>query len=117
STTDEVKAKNKDTGQKILDAVEKKRGQRDSEITLLKAKISQIDEREAQLKGQVDLLIRHELNEDYGGLKACFNAGQKAALFQIQEMLRQLSTLDAQIAASYASLGNIDKELESLGRK
>jgi hypothetical protein len=117
STTDEVKAKNRDTGQKILDAVEKKRGQRDSEITLLKAKISQMEEREAQLKGQVDLLIRHELNEDYGGLKACFNAGQKAALYQIQELLRQLSTLDAQVAASYASLGNIDRELESLGRK
>ena len=65
STTDEVKQKGKDTGQKILDAVEKKRGQRDSEITLLKAKISQMEEREAQLKGQVDLLIRHERNEDY----------------------------------------------------
>jgi len=117
STTDEVKTKGKDTGQKILDAVEKKKGQRDSEITLLKTKISQMEEREAQLKGQIDLLTRHERNEDYGGLKACFNAGQKAALNQVQEQLRQLSNLDAQIASSYASLASIDKELESLGRK
>jgi len=117
STTDEVKVKGKDTGQKILDAVEKKRGQRDTEVTLLKAKISQMEEREAQLKGQVDLLARHERNEDFGGLKASFNASQKAALLQIQELLRQLSALDAQIASSYASLGAFDKELESLGRK
>jgi hypothetical protein len=117
STTDEVKVKGKDSSQKILDAVEKKKGQRDSEVTLLKAKISQLEEREAQLKGQVDLLIRHERNEDFGGLKACFNASQKAALLQIQETLRQLSGLDGQMASSYASLGSIEKELESLGRK
>ncbi len=117
STTDEVKTKGKETGQKILDAVEKKRGQRDSELTILKAKISQMEEREAQLKGQVDLMTRHERNEDFGGLKASFNASQKAALLQTQELLRQLSLLDGQIASSYASVGAIDKELESLGRK
>ena len=52
----------------------------------------------------MDLLTRHERNEDYGGLKAPFNASQKAALAQIQELLRQLSALDAQIASSYAAL-------------
>ncbi|MGA2480731.1 MAG: hypothetical protein ABSG63_18455, partial [Spirochaetia bacterium] len=117
STTDEVKQKGKDQGQKILDTVAKKKGQRDSEITILKAKISQLEEREGQLKGQVDLLVRHERNEEYGGLKAAFNATQKAALAQIQELLRQLTALDAQIVSSYAELASIDKELESLGRK
>ena len=117
STTDEVKQKNRDVGQKVLDAVEKKKGQRDSEITLLKAKISQLEERETLLKGQVDQLTRHDRNEDYGGLKAPFNGGQKAALAQIQELLRQVSGLDAQIASSYVSLASIDKDLESLGRK
>jgi hypothetical protein len=117
STTDEVKQKGKDQGQKILDTVAKKKGQRDSEITILKAKISQLEEREAQLKGQVDLLIRHERNEEYGGLKASFSATQKAALAQIQELLRQLSALDGQIVSSYGELASIDKELESLGRK
>jgi hypothetical protein len=117
STADEVKQKGKETGQKILDLVEKKKGQRDSEITILKAKISQLDEREAQLKGQVDLLTRHERNTEYGGLKACFSASQKQSLSNIQELLRQLSTLDAQMATSYGDLASIDKELENLGRK
>jgi hypothetical protein len=117
STVDEVKQKGKATGQKILDAVEKKKGQRDSEITILKAKISQLEERESQLRGQVDLLIRHDRNEEYGGLKAAYSATQKAALSQIQDLLRQLSTLDAQIVSSYGDLARIDKDLESLGRK
>jgi hypothetical protein len=117
STVDEVKQKGKDGGQKILDAVEKKRGQRDSEITILKAKISQLEEREEQLRAQVDLLARHEHNEEYGGLKAGYNAAQRAAIAQIQEILRQLSTLDGQITTSYGDLARIDKELENLGRK
>jgi flagellar biosynthesis chaperone FliJ len=116
STVDEVKQKSRDTGQKVLDLAEKKKGQRDSEITLLKAKISQLDEREAQLRSQVDMLVRHERNEDYG-LKACFSASQKAAMSQIQELLRQLSALDGQIASSYTELASLSKELENLGRK
>jgi hypothetical protein len=117
STVDEIKAKGKDSGQKILDAVEKKRGQRDSEITILKAKVSQLEEREAQLRAQVDLLMRHERNEEYGGVKSGYNASQKAALAQIQEILRQLSTLDGQITTSYGDLASIDKDLENLTRK
>jgi hypothetical protein len=117
STADEVKQKGKDTAQKILDSVEKKKGQRDSEFTILKAKISQLDERETMLRGQVDMLTRHERNEDIGGLKACFNPSQKQAIVTIQDLLRQLSALDAQIAASYGDLASLDKELETLVRK
>jgi hypothetical protein len=117
STADEVKQKGKDTAQKILDGLEKKKGQRDSEYTILKAKISQLDERETMLRGQVDLLTRHERNEDFGGLKACFNPSQKQAIVTIQDLLRQLSAIDGQMASSYAELASLDKELESLGRK
>jgi hypothetical protein len=117
SAIDEVKQRTKDTGQKILDAVEKRRGQRDSELAILRAKIGQLDEREEQLRGQMDMLLRHEHMEEYGGLKAPFNQAQKAALAQIQEVLRQLSGLDAQIATSYADLANIEKDLESLSHK
>ncbi|MGO9410694.1 MAG: hypothetical protein ACLQCB_08060 [Spirochaetia bacterium] len=117
SAVDELKQKTKDTGQKILDAVEKRRGQRDSELAILRAKIGQLDEREEQLRSQVDMLLRHDRFEELGGLKAPFNQAQKAALAQIQEVLRQLSGLDAQIATSYADLGNIEKDLESLSHK
>ncbi|HTP57384.1 MAG TPA: hypothetical protein VMM82_00610 [Spirochaetia bacterium] len=117
SAIDEVKQKTKDTGQKILDAVEKRRGQRDSELAILRAKIGQLDEREEQLRSQVDMLLRHDHMEEFDGLKAPFNQAQKAALSQIQDVLRQLGGLDTQIATSYADLANIEKDLESLSHK
>jgi len=117
STVDEVKAKGKDSGQRILDAVEKKKGQRDAELTMLKAKVGQLEEREAQLKAQVELITRHERNDEFGGLKAPFTAAQKAALAQVMEILRQLAQMDAQIAASYAALAAADKDLGNLKEK
>jgi hypothetical protein len=117
SAVDEVKQKTRDTGQKILDAVEKRKGQRDSEMAILRAKIGQLDEREEQLRAQVDMLLRHDRFEEFGGLKAPYNQSQKAAMAQIQEIIRQLSGLDAQIATSYTDLANIEKDLESLSHK
>ncbi len=117
SAMDEVKQKGKDEGKRVLDAVEKRKGQRDSEIAILRAKLSQLDEMEASLRGQVDILVRHDRLEEYGGMKAGFNPAQKAALNQIQDLTRQLSAMDAQIATSYADLGNIEKDLANLTEK
>jgi hypothetical protein len=116
STVDEIKVKGKDSNQKIVDTLEKKRGQRDSEVTILKAKLSQMEERESALRGQVEILMRHDRNEELG-LKAPFSASQKAAMLQIQEIMRQLSTLDGQVVASYQELAGLGKDLENLGRK
>jgi hypothetical protein len=117
SSTDEVKQKQKDTSQKLVDAAEKKKGQRESEMTLLRGKISVLEEKEALLREQMDVLLRHEENDEYGGLKACFTPSQKAAMGQIQEILRQLSSLDSQIGSCYSGLSGIDEELEALARK
>jgi hypothetical protein len=117
SSTDEVKAAQRDTSQKMMDAIEKRRGQRESEVTLLRGKIAQLDDREQELREQVDLLLRHEIREDFGGLKAPFSPAQKAASSAILDILRSLGSLDSQIASSYAALRGVDEDLESLGRK
>jgi hypothetical protein len=117
SSTDEVKRVQKDAGRKLVDDVEKKKGQRDAELTLLRVKVGQMEERELYLQAQVDTLCRHETREDYNGLKASFNAAQKATITQIQDSLRQLSNIDGQVASSYAVLSNIEKDLDNLSRK
>jgi hypothetical protein len=117
SSTDEVKQKQKDTGQKLVDAAEKKKGQRESEMTMLRGKISQMEDKEAMLRDQVELLLRHEVNGDYDGLRACFGPAQKAAIGQIQDLLRQMSSLDSQIASCYSGLSGIDDDLETIERK
>jgi len=84
STVDEIKTVQKDAGRKIVDEVEKKKGQRDTELTVLRGKIGQLDVRESELKSQVDTLLRHEIRDDLGGLKSCFTPAQKAALSTVQ---------------------------------
>jgi hypothetical protein len=117
STVDEVKSSQKDAGRKISDEVEKKKGQRDTELTVLRGKIGQLDEREVELRSQVDVLLRHEIRDDLGGLKGPFSGAQKAAASSIMDILRQLSSLDGQIASSYVELAGYEKDLESLTRK
>jgi len=117
SSTDEVKVAQRDTSQKMMDALEKRRGQRESEVTILRGKIAQLEDREQDLREQVKLLLSHETREDFGGLKAPFSAAQKSASSAIIEILRHLGTLDNQIASSYAALRDMDEDLEQLARK
>ena len=117
SSTDEVKQKQKDTNQKLVDAAEKKKGQRESEMTMLRGKISQLEDKEALLREQVELLLRHEEHPEHDGLRACFTPSQKAAIGQIQDILRQMSSIDSQIGSCYNGLSGIDDELETIERK
>jgi hypothetical protein len=117
SSTDEVKTSQRDTSQKMMDALEKRRGQRESEVTILRGKVAQLEDREQELREQVNQLLNHETRDDFGGLKACFTPAQKAASSAIIEILRHLGTLDGQITASYGSLRDMDEDLESLVRK
>jgi hypothetical protein len=117
SSSDEVKVSQRDTSQKMMDALEKRRGQRESEVTILRGKVAQLEDREQELREQVDLLLRHETREDFGGLKAPFSPSQKAAASGILDILRSLGSLDNQIASSYAALRDMDEDLESLARK
>jgi hypothetical protein len=117
SQSDEVKEVRRETSQKIVDALEKKRGQRESEITILRGKVAQLGDLEQELREQVEQIMRHEVREDFGGLKAPFDAAQKAAIGAVQETLRRLSSLDGQIASSYSAVEDIDEELEALARR
>jgi hypothetical protein len=117
SSTDEVKTSQRDSSQRMVDALEKRRGQRESEVTILRGKVAQLEDREQELREQVDQLLNHETRDDFGGLKACFTPAQKAAASAILEILRHLGTLDGQIAGSYGSLRDMDEDLESLERK
>jgi hypothetical protein len=117
SSTDEVKVSQRDTSQKMMDALEKRRGQRESEVTILRGKVAQLEDREKDLYEQVKLLLHHETREDFGGLKASFSPSQKAACSAILDILRSLGSLDGQIASSYAALRDMDEDLESLARK
>ncbi|MBN1525789.1 MAG: hypothetical protein JW904_15030 [Spirochaetales bacterium] len=117
SATDEVQQKNLDSSQKKIDKMEKRRGQRDAEISVLRNKVVQLDETESFLLDKVKSLLQHDIRDDLGGLKTCFNGEQRKLITEINDIFRRLSLIDRDMARSYSSIESIDKELEELERR
>ncbi len=117
STTDEVKRARQDASQKTVEIVEKRRGQRQAELSLLQNKIGQLDELEANLLNRVQTVLRHNTRSEYGGLKDAYGPEQREAISQINTILRQLSNLDRDIRMSYNALENMEEELRELEEK
>jgi hypothetical protein len=114
SATDEVKKARLDDNQKTIEIVEKRRGQRQAELSLLQNKIGRLDELESNLKNQVQAILRHHTRPEFGGLKDVLSPEQREAISQVNTILRQLSNLDRDIKSSYTSLENMDEELRDL---
>ncbi len=114
SATDEVRKVMLDSGQKKLDKLDKRKGQRDAEIAALRNRVGQLEEAEGELDRNVKILLRHDVRDDLGGLKACFNPDQKRALTDLNDILRRLTSLDRELAKSYDAVGDIDKDLDDL---
>jgi hypothetical protein len=117
STTDEVKRARQDASQKTVEIVEKRRGQRQAELSLLQNKIGQLDDLEANLLHRVQTVLRHNTRSEYGGLKDAYGPEQREAISQINTILRQLSNLDRDIRMSYNALENMEEELRELEEK
>jgi hypothetical protein len=117
STTDEVKRARQDASQKTVEIVEKRRGQRQAELSLLQNKIGQLDDLEANLLNRVQTVLRHNTRSEYGGLKDAYGPEQREAISQINTILRQLSNLDRDIRMSYNALENMEEELRELEEK
>ncbi len=117
SATDEVKKARMDDNQKTVEIVEKRRGQRQAELSLLQNKIGQLDELESNLANRVQTILRHHTRAEFGGLKDVFSPEQREAISQVNTILRQLSNLDRDIKSSYNALENMDEELRELQDK
>ena len=100
-----------------VEIVEKRRGKRQAELSLLQNKIGQIDELESNLLNRVQTVLRHHTRPEFGGLKDAFGPEQREAISQVNTILRQLSNLDRDIKLSYNTLENMDEELRNLEEK
>ena len=100
SATDEVKRAKQDAGSKTREIIEKRRGQRQAELSLLANKVHQLEEAEGNLAACVQAILRHQTREEFGGLKDAFSAEQREALVQVQNILRSLSNLDREVRES-----------------
>ncbi|MBN1797120.1 MAG: hypothetical protein JW822_00995 [Spirochaetales bacterium] len=116
SATDEVQKVKLDTAQKTLNKLDKRKGQRDAELSALRNKIDQMEQIENELLYKMKELTRHEIREDLGGLKVCYTPDQKKLFVDISELMKKLSYIDRDMGRSYDNLGGLDKEVESLSK-
>jgi hypothetical protein len=114
SSVDEtVKAKKK-TPSVIKDRLARKRGSQDAELISLQQKIEHHLMIEKSLKSSVSILLDHEHMEKYGNTIAPYTSDQKKTILQIQDILKELSKSDRQIASSYETLRTLEGEIKSL---
>lgn len=116
SATDETKATVRSSSNRILAVLEKASGQRELLFNTLKSKIAELELLETDLKTHVDSILNHDLNLTYR-LKDSFNGEQRKSLFDIQEILKRLGSLDKEIARLYIELSDADKQLSDLKNK
>lgn len=117
SATDEVKQVKKNEDQKTRDRIEKMRGQRQAELSLLQNKIVQLEEFEANLLNQAQCILKHQSRADFGGLKDAYTPEQKEAITQVSTSLRNLTNLDRDIKSAYSNLEEMDSKLAELAEK
>jgi len=121
SLTDELKQSKKDPNQKLIEKVDKTKGQRDSELALLMNKTDQRSVQEIRLQDSVSLLIDHTLSPTIDGIAGPYTESQKKLITQISESLKQLFTIDRDISRAFSTLielnqnlGTMDKPAEDL---
>jgi hypothetical protein len=116
SATDEVKRARQDASAKTREIIEKRRGQRQAELSLLASKLRQLEQAEESLSSCVKAILRHNTRDELGGLKDAFSV-EHEALVQIQNVLRSLSNLDRDVRESYSAVEGIDRDLAELEEK
>jgi hypothetical protein len=113
SATDETKKPAPGTNQKVNSKLSKVRGNRELLLNQARQKIQQIESNQNLLKEQSHVLTQHDIKTPYQ-LKDSFNSSQRRALSEINNILRNLSTLDKELGRVYLELDRATSELERL---
>ncbi len=105
-------------GAAAQEKLERKEGQREAEIEVIKIKVRQIEQEETQLK---DLLqdVLHEIKplqhkDEELSLFEPYSDVQKKSLTQMMESCKALSKLDRDLKSAYNTLGNLEEDIDKL---
>ncbi|MDH4129912.1 MAG: hypothetical protein OEV44_14235 [Spirochaetota bacterium] len=118
SVIDETAVAKKREGAGAQEKLEKKLGQREAELQVIKAKIDQVQLDEARLKQLVDEVMHQNktvfMDDKESGLIEPYSDAQKSDLSMIVEICKNLSRADRDLGSSYKILADIDDDIEKL---
>jgi hypothetical protein len=115
--SDELKPSKMSVQNKAKAQLEKAKGSKEANLTLLRNLVTARDGLDADLHSQVRLITYHDIHPSVPGIKAAYSAEQRQAFNRGQELLRKLSKLDRDIHLNIEHYKNADTELGKLGSK
>ena len=117
SATDELKPVRKDPNQKLFDKMDKVKGQKEYELSLLRNKVEQRNVLETKLLDNINLITDHTPGLTVEGISGPYSDNQKKLLAQTGDILKQLYTNDRDIDRTFSAIYQINRNLDSLDQK
>ncbi len=115
--TDELKPSRMSTQNKTKALLEKAKGSKEANLTLLRTLVVKRDGLESDLNSQIKQITRHDSHPAIPGIKVAYTAEQKQAFNRSGEILRKLNKLDKDINLNIEKFKDADVELGKLGEK
>ncbi|MCL2209000.1 MAG: hypothetical protein FWC19_03420 [Treponema sp.] len=122
SSTDEVRVSKGNSQSKIQQLLEKAQGKYDGARSILKQKDKERSEIEKILRDRMNSVFEHNPLREMTDISDCLNEGQKMAINEIQNLLKQMQKNDHDLSISIrdftsaeADVSNLQDKLENEG--
>ncbi len=114
SAQDEVKASQRNKGDKMLVQVEKTKGNRDTLKSQIKNKMKELEQAEKDMKEKVKILSDHPVHSRDSELKSPYSPGQRSALGEIGQLVKHMFAADKELEKLFNDFEDAEQQLKSL---
>ncbi|MCL2721724.1 MAG: hypothetical protein FWD47_10355 [Treponema sp.] len=117
STTDEIKISKSNTQSKLQQLLEKAQGKFDGSRSILKAKDRERHEIERILRDRINSIFERIPLPELSDVSDCFSEGQKMAINEVQNFLKQLMKNDHDLGISIRDFVSAEGDVQNLQDK
>jgi hypothetical protein len=117
SSTDEVRVAGNNISAKYQQMFEKAKGKLDGARNFLKTKDEERHDQETLLKDMVAHILEHSPEEGLPRMNACYDDGQKKAVSDVQEILKNLIRIDREIEKELQEYYRAEQDCEAVQEK
>jgi hypothetical protein len=114
SAQDEVKASQRNKGDKVMVQVEKARGNREALKGQIQTKMRELEQAERDMKEKLQILSDHPVHSHHGDLKSPYSPGQRSALGEIGQLVKHMFAVDKELDSLFRNFEDAEEQLKSL---
>jgi hypothetical protein len=114
SAKDETKLSQRREPEKINALLEKTRGRKDAQLSLIRTAVEEMASLETTLRRKIEIMADHDIRTEYEGLPAPYNETQRSAIGEITNVMRRLAIVNKELARHYNELDAMEDQLSSL---